>query len=52
MKRIVVISGGSSGIGKALVDRYVAAGDTVYEMSRSGTDRPGVRHLTVDLCRE
>ncbi len=52
MKRIVVISGGSSGIGKALVDRYVAAGDIVYEMSRSGADHPGVRHLTVDLCQE
>lgn len=52
MQRVVVISGGSSGIGKALADLYIEQGDQVYELSRSGTDRPGLTHLTVDLRKE
>ncbi len=52
MSRVVVITGGSSGIGKALVERLSRAGDTVYELSRSGADSEGVRHLSVDLTDE
>ena len=52
MQRVVVISGGSSGIGKALTELYIAQGDQVYELSRSGMDRPGLVHLTVDLRQE
>ena len=52
MQRVVVISGGSSGIGKALVERYLAAGDQIFELSRSGSSRPGVTHISVDVCDE
>lgn len=52
MQRVVVISGGSSGIGKALAELYIAAGDRVYELSRSGSSRPGLQHITVDLRQE
>lgn len=52
MQRVTVISGGSSGIGKALAARFASAGDIVYELSRSGKDGPGVKHITVDLRQE
>lgn len=37
--RIVVITGGSRGLGAGIVDSFLAAGDTVATCSRSGTDR-------------
>ena len=33
MERIVVITGGSSGIGKAIAERFAATGNIVYELS-------------------
>lgn len=51
-KRIVVVSGGSSGIGQATAIAFAEAGFKVYELSRSGQDLPGVTHLTADITKE
>lgn len=52
MDKIAVITGGSSGIGLATADRLAGQGYTVYELSRSGGDRPGIRHLSADVTDE
>ena len=52
MSEIVVITGGSSGIGKATASLFAQRGYTVYELSRSGQDRDGVRHIDADVTRE
>ncbi len=49
MGRVVVITGGSSGIGRAAAGMFAARGDVVYELSRGGQGAPGVRHLTADV---
>ena len=38
MNKTVVITGGSSGIGKACAEIFAQNGFNVYELSRSGTD--------------
>ncbi|HHT44818.1 MAG TPA: SDR family NAD(P)-dependent oxidoreductase [Fastidiosipila sp.] len=52
MKKVVVISGGSSGIGKATAERFAAEGHIVYELSRSGKEQNGIFHLDCDICSE
>lgn len=49
MKRVCVLTGGSSGIGKATADLLAQSGYTVYELSRGGLDRDGIRHITADV---
>ena len=49
MKRICVLTGGSSGIGKATAELLAKSGFTVYELSRNGTDADGIRHITADV---
>jgi len=49
MQRIVVITGGSSGIGQAMAERFSAAGDRVYELSRSGKDIGSIKHIDCDI---
>ena len=49
MERIVVITGGSSGIGEALAERFASTGNTVYELSRTGGNNPPIRHIDCDL---
>lgn len=51
-RRVAVITGGSSGIGAAAARTFASAGWTVYELSRSGQDAAGVRHITADVCDE
>lgn len=48
--RLLLITGGSSGLGKALVEASIDAGWTVVELSRSGHSAgPSLRHVDCDL---
>ena len=49
MKRVCVLTGGSGGIGKATARLLVQNGFTVYELSRTGADADGIRHITADV---
>ena len=49
MKRVCILTGGSSGIGKATAELLAQNGYTVYEFSRGGTGRDGIRHITADV---
>ena len=50
--RVVLVSGGSSGIGACTAQAFAARGDCVYEISRHNAHIPGVRHLTADVTQE
>ncbi len=54
MKRIAIITGGSSGIGKATAALFADKGYIVYELSRRNTEHnnPNIRHLTCDVTDE
>lgn len=49
MDKVVLITGGSSGIGLATAQALAERGCIVYEMSRHGSSQPGIRHLTGDV---
>lgn len=49
---VVVISGGSSGIGRQTAHYFAERGHTVYELSRTGSDADMVRHCTCDVSDE
>lgn len=49
MKRVCLLTGGSSGIGLATAELLATNGFTVYELSRSGRDADGIRHITADV---
>ena len=48
-QKTAVVTGGSSGIGKATADMLAKNGYRVYELSRSGKDREGVTHIDADV---
>ena len=50
MEKIVIITGGSSGIGLATAKRLAAAGCRVYEFSRRRAEFDFMRHLSVDIA--
>jgi len=52
MNRVVFITGGSSGIGKATADAMRNLGCTVYEGSRRDSLHEGITHLTLDVTDE
>ena len=52
MTKVIVLTGGSSGIGQAAAKLLAEQGNLVYELSRSGKDGENIRHLTVDLAEE
>ncbi len=49
MKRVCILTGGSSGIGLTTAELLAREGFTVYELSRSGKDSGDIRHLTADV---
>lgn len=51
-ERVVLVSGGSSGIGRATALAFAKKGFKVYELSRTGEDLPGVTHLTCDITSD
>ncbi len=50
--RIAVVTGGSSGIGRATARALAAKGCTVYELSRRDNPPEGVSHLAADITDE
>jgi len=50
--KVILITGGSSGIGKAAAEALLARGCTVYEGSRRVSNIPGVTHLCLDVTDE
>lgn len=51
MKRVCMLTGGSSGIGKAAAELLAQNGYVVYELSRSGADAGGIKHITADVTK-
>ena len=51
MKRVCVLTGGSSGIGRATANLLAQNGFTVYELSRNGADAGEIRHITADVTQ-
>jgi len=50
--RTLVISGGSSGIGKATASLFAERGWRVFELSRHGVSQDGIVHVDCDVCSE
>lgn len=51
-KKVLVITGGSSGIGLATAKTFARNGYAVYDLSRSGCDYRGVTHVFCDVTDE
>lgn len=51
MAKTLLISGGSSGIGKATVDLFVSKGWEVFELSRHGSSSEHVHHIDCDVTK-
>ena len=49
MKKIAIVTGGSSGIGKAAALMLCENGYTVYEFSRRGENYSSIFHITADV---
>ena len=52
MAKTAVITGGSSGIGRACAIKFKDEGYSVYELSRSGEDFKGIKHINCDITDE
>lgn len=51
MQKIAVITGASSGIGRASATMLVARGYRVYDLSRTENPQPGVQHIYCDVMK-
>ena len=49
MKKIAIVTGGSSGIGRAAALMLCENGYTVYEFSRRGENYSSIFHITADV---
>ena len=47
--KTLVITGGSSGIGKATAELFAARGWQVFELSRSGQSTDTITHIACDV---
>lgn len=52
MNKVAIVTGGSSGIGRATAQELVKSGCTVYELSRRTIPIPGVTHISADVTDE
>ncbi len=52
MNKIAIVTGGTSGIGKAAAEALIKNGFTVYEFSRREKGIDGINHLSVDITDE
>jgi len=52
MKKVVIITGGSSGIGRCAAEYMADKGCRVYEFSRKGESFGAVTHITADVTDE
>ena len=52
MAKVLVISGGSSGIGKSTASLFAERGWRVFELSRHGVSADGITHVTCDVTSE
>ena len=50
-KKTLIITGGSSGIGRATAIFFATRGYKVYELSRHGSDVDGINHIDCDVTR-
>ena len=51
-EKIVVITGGNSGIGKYTAEAFVRKSCTVYDLSRRDIKNKGITHITTDVTDE
>ena len=49
MMKTMIITGGSSGIGKAAAEMLAKKGYVVYDFSRHGENAEGIRHIECDV---
>ena len=52
MAKVAIVTGGSSGIGKAVAIKLNKSGCKVYEFSRNGSSENGIIHCSVDVTDE
>lgn len=52
MEKVLLLTGGSSGIGKATVEWFASRGWRVFELSRHGRSCEGITHVDCDVCDE
>ncbi|MEG1742920.1 MAG: SDR family NAD(P)-dependent oxidoreductase, partial [Clostridia bacterium] len=50
--KVALVTGGSSGIGRAISSALFKNGFTVYELSRRDIPCEGVTHITADVTNE